>query len=246
MTLDRDTFLTAVTASGRLPAAYAEDVLVRLAHHSSAIEGNTLTISDTVTLLVDELLPRGGVSVREYHEVANHRAAVVRIVCAVDADERLTDRLVRELHALLLDHLLHDRGEYKQSSNAVVGASWQPLAPHRVPETMRHWADQSDWQLRHLKGVNRLEAIARSHIEFERIHPFSDGNGRVGRAVLVLQTMQAYGVPAIVRESNRSDYLRLLDTADASGFAELLSSNLTAETARAAQFSVPGFTAEDR
>jgi len=236
MTLDRDAFLAAVTASGRLSAPYAEDLLVRLAHHSAAIEGNTFTISETVTLLVDELLPRGGLSVREFYELANHRGAVVRIVQAVDADEPLTDQLVRELDMLLMDHLLHDRGEYKQSSNAVVGASWRPTPPHRVPELMRQWAEQSDWQARHLTGVDRLEAIAQSHIGFERIHPFSDGNGRVGRAVLALQTLQAYGVPAIVPESERSEYLRLLDDADAGGFAQMLSVHLTAETERAARF----------
>lgn len=223
----------------------AEDVLVRLAHHSAAIEGNTLTISDTVTLLVDELLPRGGVSVREFYEVANHRGAVARIVQAVDADEPLTDRLVRALHALLLDHLLHDRGQYKQSSNAIVGANWRPVAPHRVPEVMRQWADQSDWQLRHLSGVDRLEAIARMDALEIDVRPFTDGNGRVGRAVLALQTMQAYRVPAIVSEHDRSEYLQLLDEADASGFARMLSANLAVETARAAQFSVPGFAAED-
>lgn len=236
MTLDRDAFLAAVSASGRLSAAYAEDVLVRLAHHSAAIEGNTFTISETVTLLVDELLPRGGLSVREFYELANHRGAVVRIVQALDGDEPLTDPLVRQLHSLLMDHLLHDRGEYKQSSNAVVGATWQPTAPHQVPEAMRQWAEQSDWQVRNLTGVDRLEAIARSHIQFERIHPFTDGNGRVGRAVLALQTLQAYGVPAIVPESDRSEYLRLLDEADAIGFAEMLSVHLAAETARAARF----------
>lgn len=236
MTLDRDAFLAAVSASGRLSAAYAEDVLVRLAHHSAAIEGNTFTISETVTLLVDELLPRGGLSVREFYELANHRGAVVRIVQALDGDEPLTDPLVRQLHSLLMDHLLHDRGEYKQSSNAVVGATWQPTAPHPVPEAMRQWAEQSDWQVRNLTGVDRLEAIARSHIQFERIHPFTDGNGRVGRAVLALQTLQAYGVPAIVPESDRSEYLRLLDEADAIGFAEMLSVHLAAETARAARF----------
>lgn len=240
MTLDRDAFLAAVTASGRLSAAYAEDVLVRLAHHSAAIEGNTFTIAETVTLLVDELLPRGGLSVREFYELANHRGAVVRIVAAIDADEPLTDLLVRELHTLLMDHLLHDRGEYKQSSNAVVGASWQPIAPHRVPEVMRQWVEQSDWQVRNLTGVDRLEAIARSHIDFERIHPFTDGNRRVGRAVLALQTWQAYRVPAIVPESERSQYLQLLDDADADGFAQLLSARLTAETDRAARFGSTG------
>ena len=236
MTLDRDAFLAAVSASGRLSAAYAEDVLVRLAHHSAAIEGNTFTISETVTLLVDELLPRGGLSVREFYELANHRGAVVRIVQALDGDEPLTDPLVRQLHSLLMDHLLHDRGEYKQSGNAVVGETWQPTAPHQVPEAMRQWAEQSDWQVRNLTGVDRLEAIARSHIHFECIHPFTDGNGRVGRAVLALQTLQAYGVPAIVPESDRSEYLRLLDEADAIGFAEMLSVHLAAETARAARF----------
>ncbi|MFT3854726.1 MAG: hypothetical protein QM733_18610 [Ilumatobacteraceae bacterium] len=75
MTLDRDRFRSAAERSGLFGADYAEDVLVRLAHHSSAIEGNTLSLSDIITLLIDEVTPSGK-SVREAYEVQNHREAL--------------------------------------------------------------------------------------------------------------------------------------------------------------------------
>ncbi|WP_239396067.1 Fic family protein, partial [Frankia sp. CiP3] len=175
MTWTRQEFLAEVARAGVLSPDYAEDVLVRLAHHSAALEGNTLTLADTITLLVDERVPVAGTPVRELYEVANHYEALARILQAVADDEPLTTDLVRDLHTALMDHLAHDRGQYKTSSNIVTGASWQPAPPARVPELMLQWADQAEWQTANLDNEALLEAIAGGHVAFERIHPFSDG-----------------------------------------------------------------------
>ena len=156
-----------------------------------------MTLGESVTLLVDELTPAGK-PVREVSEVANHREGLVAVFQAIVADEPLTDQLVTTFHAALMDHLLPDRGQYKTSGNAIVGAAFAPTPPERVPEAMRQWADQTDWQTRNLDGAPLLEAIAASHIAFERIHPFSDGNGRTGRLVLAYQTILRFDVPAII------------------------------------------------
>ena len=231
MTLDRDRFRGAAERSGLFTADYAEDVLVRLAHHSSAIEGNTLSLSDTITLLIDEVTPSGK-SVREAYEIQNHREALLLVIEAVASDAALDDRLVRGMHRALLDHLLPDRGEYKSSSNLVAGASFVPTAPEHVAEAMRQWADQADWQTRHLDGAALLEAIAASHINFERIHPFADGNGRTGRLIAVFQLVKRFGVPAVITADQRSEYLGLLDAQDARGLATLLARQLALETDR--------------
>ena len=207
MTWTRLEFLAEVASTGVLTPQYAEDVLVRLAHHSAAIEGNTLTLADTITLLVDERVPVAGTPVRELYEVANHYQAVARVLRATADNEPLTTSLVLDLHAALMDHLAHDRGQYRTSSNVVTGASWLPAAPERVPELMLQWADQTEWQTANLDNEDLLEAIAGAHIAFERIHPFSDGNGRTGRAIIAYQTIRRFGFPAIVQITQRPAYI---------------------------------------
>jgi Fic family protein len=236
MTIDRLQFIDAVNKTHVLPSAYAEDILVRLAHNSSAIEGNTLSLSDTITLLVDQLTPTAGVSMREIYEVANHREALIRVLQAVSDEQPLTVNLVRDLHSRLMDHLAYDRGNLKTSANVVLGAAWEPAPPSRVLNLMREWADQVEWQTANLDGQPLLEAIAASHIRFERIHPFSDGNGRTGRAIVAYQTIRRFGFPAIVSAADRSEYIRLLDTVDAPGLAAMLAISLASEADRVERF----------
>jgi Fic family protein len=232
VTWTRQEFLADVARAGVLPPEYAEDVLVRLAHHSAAIEGNTLTLADTITLLVDERVPVAGTPVRELYEVANHYEALARILQAVADSESLTASLVRDLHAALMDHLTHDRGQYKTSSNIVTGASWQPAPTARVPELMRQWADQTEWQTANLDNEALLEAIAGAHVAFERIHPFSDGNGRTGRTIIAYQTIRRFGFPAIVQVTQRPAYITMLDTQDTPALTRLLAVSLADEASR--------------
>lgn len=232
MTWDHEQFHVEVQQSGVLAPGYANDVLVRLAHHSAAIEGNTLTLSDTITLLVDELTPTAGTPVRELYEVANHRQAMARILHAVADGEPITSRLVLDIQRALMDHLAHDAGQFKKSDNVVVGASWDPAPPSQVPGLVLQWADQTEWQTANLDDRALLEAIADSHIAFERIHPFGDGNGRTGRALIALQTIRRFGFPAIVQVGQRSAYIAMLDARDTTGLATLLATNLAAESER--------------
>jgi Fic family protein len=232
MTWTRQEFRTDVASTGVLSPAHAEDLLVRLAHHSSALEGNTLTLADTITLLVDERVPVAGTPMRELYEVTNHYQAFARVLRAVADDEPLTTSLVKDLHAALMDHLAHDSGQYKTSSNIIAGAFWQPAPPARVPELMLEWADQAEWQTAQLDNEALLAAIAGGHIAFERIHPFADGNGRTGRAIIAYQTIRRFGFPAIIQVNQRSAYITMLDAQNTSALARLLAVSLADEAGR--------------
>jgi Fic family protein len=149
---------------------YAEDLLVRVAHHSSAIEGNTLTVSDTITLLVDERIPTSGAPLRELYEVANHREAVARTAAHAFSGDRLTSTLIRQLQADLLDHISDDRGGWKTAQNAILGSTVETAEPTAVPHLMEQWAENAQWQAENLKGSAAITAIADAHAEFERVH----------------------------------------------------------------------------
>ena len=237
MTLTRAAFFAAVERAGRLSPAYAEDILVRIAHHSAAIEGNTLTVADAITLLVDERIPTSGKTMRELYEVANHREAFASTVEHAFANEPLTPVFVRRLHAELMDHLLEDRGQWKGANNAIVGARTETAAPSRVQWLMEQWAENASRQAGNLRGANALQAIAQAHAEFERIHPFADGNGRTGRILLMWQALRAFGVPIIVEAGQRTAYIDALQLDDRDALTALLAQQLLLEQGRAEQFT---------
>ena len=214
MTWAHERYHAAVALSGLWSSAYADDVLARLAHHSSSIEGNTLTLAETLTLLVEDRSPSGK-HLRELYEVANHREALTLVVNAVADDRALDVEFVREVHAALTDHLVWDPGAFKTSENRIAGASFEPLAPSRVPERMRQWADQAAWQTANLDNQELLQAIASSHIQFERMHPFSDGNGRTARILMNLMLQRAGFVAMPIYPSDRAEYLNAIEQADA-------------------------------
>lgn len=235
MTWARQEFLDRISRANWESLEYADDVLVRLAHNSAAIEGNSLTVSETITLLVDELSPGAGREMREVFEVANHREALAIIAQAANTDP-LDQGLVKQLHSALMDHLVPDKGQYKTGDNLVRGASWNPVPPSRVPSKMMEWANQIEWQLDNLDDDALIEAIAASHIRFERIHPFSDGNGRTGRAILAYQGLRCYGAPIIIPVARKSDYIDLLDADNQVGFADMIAEVLAEEIDRKTRF----------
>lgn len=238
MTLTRAAFFTQVATMERLTPEYAEDLLVRIAHHSSAIEGNSLTVPDAITLLVDELIPSGGKPMRELYEVANHREALARIITHAESDERLTGTFIRQLQADLLDHIRDDRGEWKTTQNAILGARTETADPNEVPWLMDQWAENAQWQAENLAGADALAAVASAHADFERIHPFADGNGRTGRMLIMWQALKAFGVPIIIEVDQRERYIAALHDDDRVALTDLLADCLLSELDRASRFGV--------
>ena len=237
MTLTRAEFFSVIDRAGHLGAAYAEDVLVRIAHHSDAIEGNTLTVSDTVTLLVDERIPTSGKTMRELYEVANHREAFASTVEHAFSGESLTTTFVRQVHAELMDHLHDDRGRWKTSQNAILGTTTETAAPSQVPWLMEQWTENASWQASNLHGGDAVRAIADAHIRLEQIHPFADGNGRTGRMLLMWQALRALGSPIIIEPDQRPTYLEALRLDDHDALTRLLAQQLLSEQQRAKQLA---------
>jgi len=236
VTLTRTGFFAAIEEAGHLGAAYAEDVLVRIAHHSAAIEGNTLTVSDAITLLVDERIPTSGKTMRELYEVANHREAFASTVQHAFSGEALTTAFVHQVHAELLDHLRDDRGRWKTTQNAILGASVETAAPSQVPWLMEQWTENASWQASNLRGSDAVRAIADAHAQLEQIHPFADGNGRTGRMLVVWQALRAFGTPIIIEAAQRTTYLEALRQDDRDSLTALLAQQLLTEQQRAARF----------
>lgn len=216
---------------------YLDDILVRMAYHSSGIEGNTISLPETVSIILESTLPRTGKSIREFYEIENHRQAFQQLLDNLVNETPLTVGLVQDFYALLVDRLQHDRGQFKTVQNAIIGAEFQTASPAETPYLMTQWADNTAYRLDHAKDeADVLAILAETHIQLERIHPFSDGNGRTGRLVLMYLAMKYLGAPVIISKDQRALYMELLATQNTEELAKLLKSSLDYERKRKEQF----------
>jgi Fic family protein len=200
-----------------LPKDYMDDLLVRMTHHSSAIENNTITLSEAISILLHRTIP-GKISVREFYEIENHRMAFNYIIEHID--QELTISLIHDIHSLLLDRLHHERGRFKSQENAIVGASFQTASPTETHSLMYQWIKNLNYQIQHAKSVDDIIlSICSSHIEYERIHPYADGNGRTGRLLMMHLLLQNKIVPLVIQKENKHEYFQFLENRDAQGFA---------------------------
>jgi len=219
-----------------LPQEYLEDVLVRLAHHSTAIEGNTISLADTVSILLYNTVP-SQVNLREFYEVDNHREAFEYIIHQVQTEQPLSINVVKDIHELLTNKLQHDRGRFKSSDNAIKGADFLTATASETPHLMDQWVGNLNWQLGEAKS-NRdiIKIVGDFHIQFERIHPFSDGNGRTGRLIMNYSLLQ-HGIPPLIIEAkDKGNYINILANQDVEKFLTFAEQLIEREDVRINRF----------
>lgn len=206
------------------------------AHHSTAIEGNTLVISE-VEQLLSEGRAVGAKRLREYMEVkgyanaadwAYRESAWAQRAPTLPLDgyattEIITLQDVRQLHYLAMN-LVWDvdphpdatpeegPGSFRQHEIAPLSSGHTPPTWPTVPAEMNAWLTSAN-KLQ-ARSPNFPEEIAELHRDFEAIHPFLDGNGRTGRLILNLILVRLGYPPAIIYKGDRSKYLRALRRAD--------------------------------
>lgn len=149
-------------------------------YDSTGIEGNTLTFSETSHLLFEGIVPSTK-SLREVHEILNHKKAFDYVL---NYKEDLTKEFILNLHQLVVantlrEDLVSQSGKYR-TVQVFVGRSIPPQ-PHEVPNKM---ASLLRWYSVNKKKLHPLVLASYFHTEFEKVHPFVDGNGRVGRLLM--------------------------------------------------------------
>lgn len=150
-------------------------------YHSTNIEGNTLTLQETSQLLFEGRTPRK--SLREINEVINHKQAFDFIL---NYKEDISKKFILELHKIVIKNTLKSElneqtGKYRTLQVYIRGAEWIPSKPEEVAGEM---ANLLSWYTKNKKKLHPLILSAYFHSAFETIHPFVDGNGRVGRLLI--------------------------------------------------------------
>ena len=198
-------------------------------YHSNAIEGNALTLGETRSLILHGLTAHGK-PMRDHLDIEGHDSAVQAIEAAVQNDHELNEVFIRNLHRVLLkepyempavtpDGRQTKRtitiGDYKTAPNNVVtstGETYYYTSPEQVKPAM---TDLIDWyRVKEREGEHPIILAATFHYRFVRIHPFDDGNGRMGRLLMNMILIKHGYTVALVRRESRDEFIHLLEQAD--------------------------------
>ena len=191
----------------RLSGGIYHRTQIDLTYNSNHIEGNRLTHDQTRYIFETNTIgtTTESINVDDIIETSNHFRCIDFIINR--AEERLTESFVKELHAILKSGTSDSRyewfavGEYKRLPNEVGGKETTP------PEEV-HQAMQSLLKEYNTKSEKTLEDILDMHYRFECIHPFQDGNGRVGRLVMFKECLANGHVPFIITDELKMFYYR--------------------------------------
>ena len=222
----------------KMPQNYLDDMLVRLAHHSAGIEGNTISLPATVSIILNGTLPiSSGATVREFYEIENHKQAFSNMLDHLESNDTLSVSIIKEVHADLTDRLQYDKGQFKKNENLIVGAEFQTASPSETPFLVQQLVDNQEYRLENAAtDEEKLESILDTHIQFERIHPFSDGNGRTGRMLMNYSLLQKGFPPLIIEKETKATYIELLAKQDLDGFMSFAKEILVKEQKRMKAF----------
>ena len=193
--------------AGRIKGGIYHKVQVELTYNSNHIEGSRLTHDQTRYIYETNTIgmENGVLNVDDIVETANHFQCIDLIID--HAEQPLTEDFIKLLHRTLKTGTSDSRkdwfavGEYKKLPNEVGGRSTTP--PEQVAEKMQELLKQYA-----LTDKKTLKDLVEFHDQFECIHPFQDGNGRVGRLILFKECLRYDIVPFILDEELKLFYYR--------------------------------------
>jgi Fic family protein len=183
---------------------------------TNAIEGNTLTWHDVERLLLADRSV-GNRPRRDVLETIQHDAAFRSLLSRRQKPVTLATAL--ELHEAVFRGILPDAGQWRRVNVRIAGTKHVPPRMERVLDSMEKWVEE--YNRRDTVGEGVFFLAAWTHHEFESIHPFSDGNGRVGRLLLNLHFLKHDWPPVHILPPDRESYLSCLEVAHTGNLAKL-------------------------
>ena len=186
-------------------------------YNSNAIEGNTLTLKETDIILRYGVTVKGK-SLKEHEEVKGQEYALNFLKEVIKTNESLSLRVIRKFHALVLNDDIENRGKFKKSNNEILGAGFETTPYYLVEEKLTELIEKFNSS----ENNDLIMKVACFHADFEKIHPFIDGNGRTGRLLLNLELMKNGYPITVIRNEDRDEYYTALETAQVESNYELL------------------------
>lgn len=211
--------------------SYLEDLITRSTYHSNGIEGSTLTYAETYSILYnDNSFKIQGKEPREIYEAINHKKALELVFENLQNDEGFDERFIKKLNETINKDIKDTEG-YRKVQVFIQGSEHIPPEAEKVPNLMNYFAYNYNHDEQDI-----FTKIAKYHIEFEKIHPFEDENGRTGRLLLNYELLKNNMPSVVIAKEDRVKYFEFLRNNDAIGLADWLKSLSTEEKERMEKF----------
>ncbi len=193
-----------------------DQFILSLTYNTNSIEGSTLTENDTAAILFENATLKNKKLV-EHLEAKNHQSALEYLFNEIKKNFKITEDFILKLHQILMNSIRPDAGIYRNHGVRIVGANVPTANYIRVPGLMREIVAE----------INKLPKDVISHIsvihsKFEQIHPFSDGNGRIGRLITTAMLLKEDLPPAIIKKEQKRHYYKYLQKAQQKNEYDLL------------------------
>lgn len=194
---------------------YLKDLITRSTYHSNAIEGSTLTFAETYAILYnDNSFKIQGKEPREIYEAINHKKALELIFEYLKENTQLDERIIKNINETINKDIKDTKG-YRKVQVFIRGSEHIPPEPEKIPNLMNYYIYNYNNDEQEI-----FEKIAQYHIEFEKIHPFEDGNGRTGRLLLNYELLKNNLPPIVIAKEDRVKYFEYLKNNDNIGLAK--------------------------
>ena len=181
-----------------------ENLKAKYIYNSNGIEGNTLSLMET-NLIIEHGVTIKGKSLKEHLEVKGQEYALNFLTEVMNQKEKISLRMIREFNSLIM---INGGGTFKTLPNEIVGANFKTSPPHLVEEHLNKLIENF-----YNSNEDIIKKVAVFHADFEKIHPFPDGNGRTGRLLMNLELMKEGFPITIIKKEDREDYYNALEKA---------------------------------
>ncbi len=196
---------------------YLEDFITRSTYHSNAIEGSILTYAETYAILYnDNSFKIEGKEPREIYEAINHKKALELVFKNLQNNEEFDERFIKKLNETI-NRDIKDIESYKSIQVFIQGSEHIPPEPKKFPNLMMYYIYNYNHDEQDI-----FSKIAKYHIDFEKIHPFEDGNGRTGRLFINYELLKNNLPPVVIAKEDRVKYFEFLRNNDNNGLAKWL------------------------
>jgi len=186
-----------------------DKLTLNLTYHTNTIEGSTMTFGDVEDVIFNNKVLSNRTAIEQL-EAKNHQSALYWLldqVAEAKGSFVVNEDIILGIHLRLMNGIVSDAGQYRKHAVRIMGthvplANWQS-----IPKLIAELTDDNK------NPEDIVSILARIHASFEKIHPFSDGNGRTGRLLMLAQTLNVGIAPPIVLKERKQAYYKYLEQA---------------------------------